>query len=99
MKKISAVDMRKTLAAVVATVFVFAGLGLVGYSILAGGSVASADNPGRIHGRISEELEKKFHRSIPERVVAKIKGDETEGSLAKTPESKDLRLTVPKMKR
>jgi sortase A len=99
MKKITAVDMRKTLAAVVATVFVFAGLGLVGYSILAGGSVASADSPGRIHGRISEELEKKFHRSIPERVVAKIKGDETEGSLAKTPESKELRLTVPKMKR
>jgi sortase A len=99
MKKITVVDVRKTLAAVVATVLVFAGLGLVGYSILAWGSVASADSPDRIHGRISEELEKKFHRSIPERVVAKIKGDETEGSLAQTPESKELRLTVPKMNR
>ena len=89
-------DMRKTLAALVTTVFVFAGLGLLGYSLLAGGSPASAEDPGRVHGRISEELEAKFHRSIPERIVEKVRGDDR-GS--KTPESKELELTVPGMKR
>ena len=97
MIKKRAVGARKTLATLFTTVLVVAGLGLLGYSLLAGGSPASADDPGGVHGRISEELEAKFQRSIPERIVAGIKGGD--GSQLKTPESKQLRLTIPGMQR
>jgi sortase A len=88
---------RRTLAALLATVLVVAGLGLLGYSLFGGGSPASAEDPGRMHGRISEQLEAKFQRSIPQRIVAGIKGEER--PQLKTPERKELRLTVPGMKR
>jgi sortase A len=92
-------DARRTLVVIAAAVFAFAGLGLVGYSLLAGGSPASADSPDRVHGRISEDLERKFQRSIPDRIVAEIRGEETKGPEVETPESKALRLTVPGMQR
>ena len=85
---------RKTLAALLATVLVVAGLGLLGYSLFAGGSPASAEDPGRVQGRISEELEAKFHRSIPQRIVDTVRGPRVE-----TPKSKALRLTIPEMDR
>ncbi len=97
--KMAAGDARKTLPALAAIVLVSAGLGLLGYSLLAGGSPASAESPERVHGRLSEELEAKFDRSIPERIVARIKGDETKGHQPKSPKSKELRLTVPEMSR
>jgi sortase A len=97
MIKTEAGKARKTLAALLATVLVGAGLGLLGYSILGGVSPASADDPGRVHGRISEELEAKFNRSIPQRIVAGIRGDDR--PRLKSPESKQLRLTVPGMER
>jgi sortase A len=98
MKKLSAKYMRRRLTALVVAVFALAGLGLLGYSLFAGGSPASAESPDRVHGRISEELEKKFHRSIPERIVETVKGP-LRSSRAKTPESKRLELTVPAMDR
>jgi sortase A len=94
MKKMIFGNLRGTLVAFAATVFVFAGLGLVGYSLLGGGSQASAESPERVHGRISEELETKFHRSIPERIVETVRGPK-----AVAPESKKLRLTIPGMDR
>jgi sortase A len=94
MKKMVSGNTRRTLAAFAATVFVFAGLGLLGYSLLGGGSPASAESPERVHGRISEELEAKFHRSIPERIIETVRGPQ-----AVTPESKELLLTIPGMKR
>jgi sortase A len=94
MKKVSTAHTRKALTAVVAAVFLFAGLGLVGYSLFAAGSPASAESPDRVHGRISEELERKFHRSIPERIVETVRG-----SQVRTPESKKLELTVPALDR
>ena len=94
MKRIRVGYTRKTLTAVVAAVVLFAGLGLLGYSLVAGGSPASADSPERVHGRISQELEEKFQRSIPERIVEKIRGPRVQ-----TPESKKLELTVPGMDR
>jgi len=94
MKRMASGNPRRTLVAFAATVFVFAGLGLVGYSLLGGGSQASAESPERVHGRISEELEAKFHRSIPERIVDTVRGPK-----AVTPESKELRLTIPGMDR
>ena len=98
MKKVTAGYTSKALTAVVAAVFLFAGLGLLGYSLLAGGHPASAESPDRVHGRISEELEKKFHRSIPERIVETVRGP-LRGSQARTPESKKLELTVPALDR
>ena len=97
MIKIVAGKAKKTVVALLATVLVGAGLGLLGYSVLGGGSPASADDPGRVHGRISEELEAKFNRSIPQRIVAGIRGDDR--PQMKTPESKELRLTVSGMDR
>jgi len=93
MKKITAGYTRKALTAVV-VVLLFAGLGLVGHSLFAGGSPAVAESPDRVHGRISEDLEKKFQRSIPERIVEAVRGPRT-----KTPESKMLELTVPALDR
>ena len=93
MNKQSTVHQRR-LAALVVAVFAFAGLGLLGYSLFAGGSPASAESPDRVHGRLSEELENKFHRSIPERIVETVRGPR-----AKTPESKRLELTVPALDR
>jgi sortase A len=94
MQKVTTGYTRKALAALVAAVFLFAGLGLLGYSLLAGGAPASAESPDRVHGRISEELEAKFQRSIPERIVETVRGPR-----AKTPESKKLELTVPALDR
>ena len=94
MNKITVRYTRKTLTALVAAVFLFAGLGLLGYTLLPGGSPASAESPDRVHGRISEELEKKFQRSIPERIVEAVRGPRT-----KMPESKRLELTVPALDR
>jgi sortase A len=94
MKKITAGFTRKALTAVVAVVLAFAGLGLIGYSLFAGDSSASAESPERVHGRITEELEEKFQRSIPERIVEAVRGPQT-----KTPESKKLELTIPAMDR
>src|SRR5215210_8589424 len=94
MKKLDAKYKKRRLAALVVAVFLFAGLGLVGYSLVAGGSPAVAESPERVHGRISEDLEEKFRRSIPERIVEAIRGPR-----AKTPESKELELTVPALDR
>ncbi|MDQ3943024.1 MAG: sortase [Actinomycetota bacterium] len=94
MKKVKTGYTRKALAALVAAVFLFAGLGLLGYALLAGGAPASAESPDRVHGRISEELEAKFQRSIPERIVETVRGPQ-----AKTPASRKLELTVPALDR
>jgi sortase A len=98
MMKITPGYMRKALTALVAAVLLFAGLGLVGYSLLTVGSPASAESPDRVNGRISEELEEKFQRSIPDRIVEKVR-DPLMGSKANTPESKQLELTVPALDR
>ena len=92
MKKITAGFTRKALTAVMAVVLAFAGLGLIGYSLFAGDSSASAESPERVHGRITEELEEKFQRSIPERIVEAVR-------VPQTPESKKLELTIPAMDR
>jgi sortase A len=94
MKKLNAKYKKRRLAALMVAAFLFAGLGLVGYSLLAGGAPASAESPDRVSGRISEDLERKFHRSIPERIVETVRGPQV-----KTPESKSLELTVPALDR
>jgi sortase A len=92
MKKLSTTYKKRRLTTLVVALFAFAGLGLLGYSLLAGGSPASAESPDRVSGRISEELEKKFHRSIPERILETVRGP-------KAPESQKLELTIPALDR
>ena len=92
MKKLSTTYKKRRLTTLVVALFAFAGLGLLGYSLLAGGSPASAESPERVSGRISEELEKKFHRSIPERLVETVRGP-------KAPGSQKLELTIPALDR
>jgi len=93
MKKVTTGYMRKALTAIV-VVILLAGLGLVGYSLFAGGSPAVAESPERVHGRISEDLERKFQRSIPERIIEVMRGPRT-----RTPESKKLELSIPALDR
>jgi sortase A len=92
MKKLSTTYKKGRLTTLVVALFAFAGLGLLGYFLLAGGSPASAESPDRVSGRISEELEKRFHRSIPERIVETVRGP-------KAPESQKLELTIPTLDR
>ena len=89
---------RRRLAALATAVVLFAGLGLLGYSLLTGGSPASAESPERVQGRISEELEEKFRRSIPDRIVDTVRAP-LRDSQVETPESKQLELTVPALDR
>jgi sortase A len=92
MKKLSTTYKKGRLTTLVVALFAFAGLGLLGYFLLAGGSPASAESPDRVSGRISEELEKRFHRSIPERIVETVRGP-------KAPERQKLELTIPALDR
>ena len=98
MKKLSTTYKKRKLATLAMFVFAFAGLGLLGYSLLSGGTPASAESPDRVHGRISKELEEKFYRSIPERIVETARAP-LRGSRARMPESKKLELTVPALDR
>src|ERR671913_1303161 len=94
MKKLSTAYKKWRMATLAVAVFALAAIGLFGYSLLSGGSPAVAESPDRVHGRISEELERKFHRSIPERIVETVRGPQV-----KTPESKSLELSVPALDR
>jgi sortase A len=98
MKKLSTTYKKWRMATLAVAVFALAAIGLLGYSLLSGGAPASAESPDRVHGRISEELERKFYRSIPERIVETAR-DPLRGSQARTPESKKLELTVPALDR
>ena len=98
MKKLSTTYKKRKLATLAMFVFAFAGVGLLGYSLLSGGTPASAESPDRVHGRISNELEEKFYRSIPERIVETARAP-LRGSRARMPESKKLELTVPALDR
>ena len=98
MKKLSTAYKKWRMATLAVAVFALAAIGLFGYSLLSGGAPASAESPDRVHGRISEELERKFYRSIPERIVETAR-EPLRGSRARTPESKKLELTVPALDR
>ena len=98
MKKLSTTYKKRKLATLAMFVFAFAGLGLLGYSLLSGGTPASAESPDRVHGRISKELEEKFYRSIPERIVETARAP-LKDSRARMPETKKLELTVPALDR
>lgn len=72
----------------------FVGLGLLLYSVFGGGEPASANTPQEVSDKVTEEVQDRFHRSLPERIVQKVRGPRVDA-----PEEKTLRLTVPGMDR
>ena len=69
-------------------------LGLLGYSFLGGDSPASANPPKEVSDKVSKRVYEKFSRSLPERIVEKVRGPRVQAPKAKT-----LKLTVPRMDR
>ena len=72
----------------------FVGLGLLLYSVFGGPAPASANTPEKVSDKVTEEVQDRFHRSLPEKIVQKLRGPKVDA-----PEEKTLRLTVPGMKR
>ena len=72
--------------------------GLLLWAVLGGQSPAVAETDGRAQeggsGRVSERVAERFHRSLPERIVERIRGPRVEA-----PKGKALELTVPEMRR
>src|SRR5215210_7927250 len=70
MKKLDAKYKKRRLAALVVAVFLFAGLGLVGYSLLAGGSPAVAESPARVDGvPVYDAPESGYEKALHDGVV------------------------------
>src|SRR5918998_177326 len=93
MKKMGSAHTGKVMTAGVAAVLL-AGLGLLLYTLFGGGEPASANTPEKVRDRITEDVQERFARSLPERIVEKVKGPRVDA-----PEEKTLRLTVPALKR
>jgi sortase A len=94
MKKIKGRLTGKVMTAGVAAAVLFVGLGLVLYSLFGGGEPASAHTPERVSDRVTEEVQDRFARSLPERIVEKVRGPRVDA-----PKEKTLKLTIPKLER
>ena len=81
-----------TAGAVAAALLV--GLGLLLYSVFGGQAPASANTPHGVSDQVTEEVQERFARSLPERVVERVRGPRVDA-----PEQKTLKLTVPKLER
>jgi sortase A len=77
-----------------AGVALFVGLGLLLYSLFGGGEPASANTPERVRDRITADVQERFARSLPERIVEKVRGPRVDA-----PNEKTLKLTVPALDR
>jgi sortase A len=94
MKRIKGAHTGRALTAGAAAAVLFAGLGLLLYSVFGGPEPASANTPHEVSDKVTEEVQERFARSLPERVVEKVKGPRIDA-----PEKKTLKLTVPKLDR
>lgn len=94
MKKIKARLTGRVMTAGAAAGVLFVGLGLLLYSLFGGGEPASANTPERVSDKVTEEVQDRFARSLPERIVEKVRGPRVDA-----PEEKTLKLTVPKLER
>ncbi len=84
----------RVMTAGVAVAVLFVGIGLLLYSLFGGQAPASAHTPERVSDRVTDEVRERFARSLPERIVEKVRGPRVDA-----PEEKTLKLTVPKMER
>ena len=94
MKKVADGSTGKVMTAGAAAVVLFVGLGLLLYSLFGGGEPAAANTPQRVSDKVTEEVQDRFARSLPERIVAKVRGPRVDA-----PKEKTLKLTVPKLER
>ncbi len=78
----------------VAAAALLVGLGLLLYSVFGGGEPASANTPHEVSDKVTEEVQERFARSLPERVVERVRGPRVD-----VPEEKTLKLNVPKLER
>ena len=81
-----------TAGAVAAALLV--GLGFLLYSVFGGQAPASANTPEKVSDKVTEEVQERFARSLPERIVDGVRGPGVDA-----PKEKTLKLTVPEMER
>jgi len=94
MKKINGGRIGRVTPAGVAAVVLFVGIGLLLYSLFGGGEPAEANTPQKVSEKVTDEVQDRFARSLPERIVEKVRGPRVDA-----PEEKTLKLTVPKLDR
>ena len=94
MKKINGGRIGRVTTAGVAAVVPFVGIGLLLYSLFGGGEPAEANTPQKVSEKVTDEVQDRFARSLPERIVEKVRGPRVDA-----PEEKTLKLTVPKLDR
>ena len=94
MKRIKRAHTGAVMTAGVGAAALLVGLGLLLYSVFGGGAPASANTPDKVSERVTDEVQEKFARSLPERIVERVSGPRVE-----VPEEKALKLTVPKLER
>ncbi len=94
MKKMKRARTGRVLTAGAAGLVLFVGIGLLLYALFGGGDPASANTPKKVSDKVTEEVQDRFHRSLPERIVEEIRGPRVDA-----PEKKTLKLTVPGMDR
>ena len=94
MKKIKGRLTGKVMTAGAAAGVLFVGLGLLLYALFGGGEPASANTPEKVSDKVTEEVQDRFARSLPERIVEKVRGPRVDA-----PKEKTLKLTVPKLER
>jgi sortase A len=70
------------------------GLGLLLYSVVGGQAPASANTPHKVSDQVTDEVQERFARSLPERIVERVRGPKVDA-----PEEKALKLTVPALER
>ena len=93
MKKVKGANAGRLIAAGTASVL-FVGICLLLYSLFGGQAPASANTPEKVSEKVTDEVQRRFARSLPERVVEKVRGPRVDA-----PGEKTLKLTVPKMDR
>ena len=94
MKKMKAAHTGRVMTAGVASAALLVGVGVLLYSVFGGQAAASANTPHKVSDRVTEEVQERFARSLPERVVERVRGPRVDA-----PEQKTLKLTVPELEK
>ena len=94
MRRIKGAHTGRLMTAGVGAAALLVGLGLLLYSVFGGQAPASANTPNNVSDRVTDEVQEKFARSLPERIVERVRGPRVDA-----PEEKALKLTVPELER
>jgi sortase A len=99
MKRMRSGYTRRLLTATVATAAVFVGLGLMGYTLFAGGEPASAETPERAPSGVAVSDAPLKAKLVALAEATKDVVEKIQGPRAEAPKNEALKLTVPDMKR